>query len=176
MAITRDKKIQAINEASELLSSSKLTVLVRYSGTSVGDLQSLRKQASDSGTKVRVIKNRLFRRALEKNSLRTNLGDDILRGQILYLFNDTDEVAPAQEIAKFAKSQPQVEFISGFNAQGELLTAEDLRILSILPSKDQLRGQLVGVLSTPLQGVVSLLNANISGLLNVLSSRAKSLN
>ncbi len=175
MALSKDKKNQVVSETSQLLNGSKLTVLARYSGTTVSDLQSLRKQSKDSGTTVRVIKNRLFKRAMSDAGSSFKIDDQTLSGQILYLFNESDEVAPAQEVARFAKNQPQVEFVAGITADGSLLSADDLKMLASLPSKEQLRGQLVGLINSPLQNTASVISANIKGVLNVLSSRADNL-
>lgn len=174
MALSRERKTQVVDGVSEMLQSSKLTVMASYSGTTVADLQSLRQQVKASGTEVKVIKNRLFRRALESAGLDKTLEEPI-RGQTIYLFNDSDEVAPAQELYRFAKTHPQVEFISGISSEGSLLTADDLMMLASLPSKEELRAQLVGLINAPLQSTANVIGANIRGLLNALSARSTNL-
>lgn len=174
MALAREKKTQVIDEVTQLLQSSKLTVMASYSQTTVAELQSLRHQARQSNTKVKVIKNRLFMKVLESAGF-DMASNDGLSGQLIYLFNDSDEVAPAQEISKFAKTHPQVKFVTGITADGNFISTEDLEMLASLPSRDQLRGQLVGLINAPLQGTVSVIGANIRGLLSVLSARSATL-
>jgi large subunit ribosomal protein L10 len=176
MALTRQKKEDTVADVQALLAGSKLTVFARYQGTAVKDMQQLRSQAKDSGTTVKVIKNRLFKKALESvgNLNQADISD--LKGQLLYAFNDSDEVAPAQNLAGFAKSNPQVEFVGAITADGQLLSAQDVQMLADLPSKEQLRGQLVGLIASPLSGFSAVLSGNIRGVMNVLSARADQLN
>jgi large subunit ribosomal protein L10 len=136
-------------------------------------MQQLRRQARENGTNVRVIKNRLFKQALAGSAKFKDLDTSLLSGQLLYAFNALDEVAPAQSLADFAKQHPQIEFVGGLNADGQLLTADDIKILAALPTKDQLRGQLVGVIASPLSGLVGVMDANLRGVLNVLDARAE---
>lgn len=173
MALTKEKKTEVVDEVAELLASSKLTVVAKYAGTSVKSMQQLRRDSSENGTKVKVIKNRLFKKALEGDSRFADLATDDIVGQLLYAFNSEDEVAPAQSLANFAKTEPQLEFVAALTADGQILSAEDVKALAALPSKEQLRGQLVGVLAAPLSGFANVMAANVRGILNVLNARAE---
>jgi len=175
MALSKDKKREVVAEVAKLLEDAKLTVVANYPGTSVQAMQQLRRQARENGTNVRVIKNRLFKQALLGNERFKDIDISQLKGQLLYAFNDQDEVAPAQSLAQFAKEQPQIEFVAGINADGQLLSADDVKILASLPTKDQLRGQLVGIIASPLSGLVGVMNANLRGVLNVLEARSESI-
>ncbi|MBX4190478.1 50S ribosomal protein L10 [Candidatus Saccharibacteria bacterium] len=173
MAISKQKKAEVIAEISELLASSKMTVLAKYSGTSVKAMQQLRRQSKDSGTVIKVVKNRLFIQALSGSEKFKDIDTAVLSGQLIYAFNSGDEVVPAQNIAVFAKDQPKVEFVGGLNADGQLLSAEDMKALASLPSKEQLRAQLVGTISAPVSGFVNVLASNIRSVLNVLNAKAE---
>lgn len=173
MALTKEKKQQVVDEVSDILKTSKLTVIARYSGTSVKSLQQLRREAKESGTQIRVIKNRLFKKILESSDGFSQIDTELLNGQLLYAFNDSDEVAPAQSLAAFAKQEPQIEFVGALTNDGQLMTADDVKALASLPSKDQLRGQLVGTIAAPLSGFANVLAANIRGVMNVLNARAE---
>lgn len=175
MALSKDKKIQVVSDVTGLLDASKLTVVAKYSGTSVKAMQQLRRDAHDSGTTISIVKNRLVKKALANSQQLADTDTSILSGQLMYAFNAEDEVAPAQVLAKFAKTEPQIEFIGAFSADGRLLSADDVKALAALPSKDQLRAQLVGTISAPLSGFVNVLSGNIRGVLNVLSAHAEQL-
>ncbi|MBX4201515.1 50S ribosomal protein L10 [Candidatus Saccharibacteria bacterium] len=175
MALSKDKKAEVVAEISELLGSSKLTVIAKYSGTSVKSMQALRKQASEDGTTISVVKNRLVKKALESDDRFKDIDTSLLIGQLMYAFNSTDEVAPAQVLAKFAKEEPQIEFIGAYDEAGQLLNADDVKALAALPGKQQLRGQLVGTIAAPLSGFVNVISGNVRGVLNVLSARAEQL-
>src|SRR4051812_9295064 len=111
MALSKEKKAEVVSEVAALLSGSKLTVIAEYTGTSVQSLQQLRRSSSDSGTIVRVIKNRLFKKALETSPKFKDLDLNFLNGQLIYAFNSEDEVAPAQNLAAIAKQEPQIQFV-----------------------------------------------------------------
>ena len=139
MALTREQKNQVVATVSELLASSKLTVVAQYQGTGVKQMQELRRSAKDSQTVVKVVKNRLVRQAILATDSVKEVDTSALTGQLLYAFN----------------------------------SAEDVKSLASLPSKDQLRAQLVGTLNAPLSGFVSVLNGNLRGFLTVLSAKAE---
>jgi large subunit ribosomal protein L10 len=160
MALSKEKKAEVVDELTTLLENSK-------------SMQELRKSAGDSGTQIRVAKNRLVRKALSDNARLKDIDTSILTGQLMYAFNSQDEVAPAQSLANFAKNQPQIEFVGGINSEGQVLSVDDIKALASLPSKDQLRAQLVGTIGGPLSGFVNVLSGNVRGIVNVLNARVK---
>lgn len=175
MALSRDKKQELVEEVAELFSSSKLTVVANYSGLSVKQMQDLRKQAKDNQTKVKVVKNRLVLKAMENVEKFKDIEKSIFKDQLLYAFNSEDEVAPAQVLAKFAKKNDALEFAGAINEDGQVLSVDEVKQLASLPSKEQLRGQLVGTIGAPLSGFVNVLSGNVRGVLNILNARAESL-
>lgn len=175
MALSKQKKSDIVARVSDLLASSKLTVIARYRGTSVKAMQELRRQAIQNHTSVMVVKNRLVKKAIEQNETLKDIDTSLLQGQLLYAFNSEDEVAPAQALANFAKQEPQIEFVAGLSEDGKLLAAEEVKILAQLPGKDQLRAMLVGTIAAPLTGFMGVMSGNIHGLLNVLNARAEEL-
>lgn len=175
MALTKDRKAQIVEEVSTLLDSSKLTVAAKYSGTSVKAMQDLRRTGRDSGTVIKVIKNRLVVKALKDSLKFKEIDTSLLTDMLLYAFNSQDEVAPAQTLANFAKTSPTIEFVGAFTADGQFLPADDVKALASLPSKEQLRSMLVGTLSAPLSGFANVLTGNVRGVLNVLNARSEQL-
>lgn len=175
MALAREKKEEVIAEVEKLLSDSKLTVVAKYQGTPVKAMQQLRNDAASDGTKLRVVKNRLFKRALLGNDSLKGIDTSALHGQLLYAFNSVDEVAPARNLADFAKTNPQIEFVAAFSSDGQLLEPDLVKALAGLPTKQVLRAQLLGTISAPLSGFVNVLAGNARGVLNVLNARADAL-
>lgn len=172
MALTKDKKKQVIDDVTDLLKESKMTVLVAYAGTPVKAMQSLRRKGQDNGTVLKVVKNRLVIQALK--SLDTHKDVDVsgLNGMLLYGFNPNDEVAPAQTVANFAKTQPSLKFVGAISAEGTLLSADEVKALASLPSKNQLIAQVVATLNSPLDGVVGGVSANLHGILEGIEAKA----
>src|ERR1700744_1322696 len=106
-----------------------MTVVAKYQGTTVKALQTLRKDAKASGTKVKVVKNRLVIQALKATDALKDVETTNLEGMLLYAFNSEDEVAPAQSLNAFAKANPTIEFVGAISAEGKFLSAEDVKAL-----------------------------------------------
>lgn len=175
MALTKEAKNEVIDDVAQMLASSKLTVVASYQGTSVKSMQKLRREAKETGTKVKVIKNRLVKKAIENNPKLKDVETASLSGQLLYAFNSEDEVAPAKSLDNFAKTNPTIEFVGAFTEDGQFIGPDDVKALASLPSKEQLRGMLVGTLAAPLSGFVSVMSGNVRGILNVFNARAEAL-
>ncbi len=175
MAITRDKKNTLVAELAELFASSKGIVGAVYTGLKVADLQQLRAAARANDVTIKVAKNRLIRVVLAGNDKFKNAESTLLTGQIIYAFSSTDEVAPAQVLAKFAKIHPELKLVTGFDDSGASLGTATVLALASLPTKDQLRGQLVSVLAAPLSQFLSVMSGAQRGFAQVVSQRAQSL-
>jgi large subunit ribosomal protein L10 len=175
MAISRQTKETQVAELATTLGESKLTAFAAYQGLTVKDLQSLRRAAREAGVTIKVVKNRLVRVALSHNEQLKDVDTSLMTGQLLYAMSSEDEVAPAQVLAKFAKENPALALIGGFDATGTTLADADIKALASLPTKDQLRGMLVGTIAAPLSGFVNVLAGNVRGVLNVLNARAEAL-
>lgn len=172
MALTKQEKQQVTEEVRQLFDNSKLSVIASYQGTTVKAMQALRRQARDSQTIIRVAKNRLVIKALGQSAKFKDIPTGGLTGQLLYAFNSDDEVAPAQTLAQFARTNPNIIFVGAITADGQLLGSDDVTVLANLPSKQQLRSQLAGTLMAPMSGFASVLSGNVRSVLNILQARA----
>ncbi|MGH7238320.1 MAG: 50S ribosomal protein L10 [Candidatus Saccharimonadales bacterium] len=172
MALSKDKKQQVVVEVSELLAGAKMTVVSKYAGTSVKAMQQLRREARSNGTTVKVFKNRLVKRALADNKLLADTDTSQLIGMLLYSFNNEDEVAPAKAVADFAKTNPSLEFVGAITADGRFLTAEEVKSLAALPSRQQLIAEVLMTLQSPVNGVTSALAGNLHGMLDAIAAKA----
>lgn len=166
MALTQTQKHDVITELGELLNTSKMTVVAKYEGTTVKALQGLRRQARENGTKVKVVKNRLVIKALQSNDTLKAADTSALTGMLLYAFNAEDEVAPAQSLNEFAKANPTLQFVGAFTAEGLFIGAEDVKALAGLPGKDQLIGQVIAQLLSPVHDITNGLSGNLHALLD----------
>lgn len=173
MALSKEKKIEITSELASLLAESKLTVIANYRGLSVQQMQELRRQATGADTKIKVVKNRLVKKALEQTEGLKDIDTSVLNDQLLYAFNSVDEVAGPQVLRKFSKVVAPLEFIGAISPDGKLLSAEDVTTLASLPSKEQLRAQLVGTISAPLSGFANVLKGNLTGFINVLNAKSQ---
>lgn len=172
MALSKDKKQEVVAEVAEALGSSKMTVVAKYQGTTVKAMQQLRRDARNGGTKLRVVKNRLVVKALQNVGSLKDIDTSSLTGQLLYAFNTEDEVAPAQALAAFAKQNPAIEFVGAITADGKFLTADEVKTLAALPSKENLIAQVIATLTAPLNDVTNALSGNLHALLDGIEAKA----
>jgi large subunit ribosomal protein L10 len=172
MAISRDKKQALVKDFSDILSSSKMTVAVKYDGTSVADLQKLRRQAREAGVGIKVIKNRLVRASMAQTKGFEKTDTALLIGQLLYAYSAEDEVAPAQVVDKFAKDVPSLELIAGFDNVGATLATAEVKALAGLPSKNQLIAEVVAQLLSPVHDTTNALSGNLHALLDGVEAKA----
>jgi large subunit ribosomal protein L10 len=175
MAISRDKKETLVAELADLFASAKGTVGATYTGLSVADMQELRGQAREQGVVIKVVKNRLVRVALSQDDKFAKADTSLLGGQLVYAFSSDDEVAPAQTLAKFAKKHPELQLVAGFDGEGHALTTATVKALAELPTKEQLRGQVVSVFAAPLTQFLGVAHGAQRGFAQVLSQRAEAL-
>ena len=172
MALSKDKKNEVVKEVAEALGSSKMTVVAKYQGTTVKALQQLRNDSRAGGTKLRVVKNRLVIKALQSVDALKDVETGALNGQLLYAFNSEDEVAPAQALATFAKLNPTIEFVGAITAQGKFISADEVKALATLPSKEQLIAQVIATLTSPLNDTTNALSGNLHALLDGVEAKA----
>ena len=172
MALTKQEKNYVVAEVSELLTNSKMTVVAKYQGTTVKALQQLRRDARSNGTKVKVVKNRLVIKALQSVDTLKDADTSALEGMLLYAFNSEDEVAPAQSLNDFAKANPTLEFVGAITAEGTFIDANQVKALAGLPSKNQLIGEVVAQLLSPVHDVTNALSGNLHALLDGIEAKA----
>lgn len=172
MALTKDKKNEVVAEVSQLLADSKMTVVAAYQGTPVKAMQNLRRSGRDNGTTLKVVKNRLVIKAIQSTDGVKDVDTSALNGMLLYAFNGSDEVAPAQTLANFAKTQPTIQFVGAISAEGKFLSADEVKQLATMPSKNEMIAQLLATLSSPVNDVMSGLSGNLHGLLDGIEAKA----
>lgn len=172
MALTKDKKNEIVKELVDLLGEAKMTVVVKYEGTTVKALQQLRAKAEENGTVIKVVKNRLVQKAFGTTDSHKESDTTSLQGMLMYAFNPEDEVAPAQVIHEMAKSEPQLEFIGAYDATGKFISAEEVKALAQLPSREVMIATVINTLKSPVNGVMSGLRGNLHGLLDAVAAKA----
>ena len=173
MPLTRVKKEEVVSELAGLLKDSKMTVAAQYQGLTVKALQQLRKDAKANGTTIKVVKNRLVVKALEQVDALKDVDTSSLKSMLLYATNADDEVAPAQVLNTFAKTNPELVFVGAITAEGTFMSAEEVKALATLPSKTQLIAGVINTLQSPLRGAMSGLSGNLHSLLKGLEAKAK---
>ncbi len=154
MALRLEDKKTFVKEVSAVAGDSITAVAAEYRGLSVAEMTELRKEARNSGVYLRVVKNTLARRAVEGTDFECM--KDTLKGPILLAFAKEDPGAAARVIKNFAKEHEALKAVS-LSAGGQLMPASDLGKLADLPTLDQARAMLLGVMIAPINKLVRTL-------------------
>jgi large subunit ribosomal protein L10 len=163
--VKREQKATVIDEVADQLKEAQAVIAVDYRGISVQQAADLRTQLIDAGARFRVVKNRLTARAVDKAGAEGL--KDVLVGPTAFTFVSGDAALAAKALAGFRREHGVLAFKGG-TMEGRPLTVEELEALSRLPALDVLHGQMVGVLASPLTGLVRGLASMISGLASQL--------
>jgi len=160
-----EQKQQVVEEIKQKLEAATLVVCTDYRGLNVEQITELRTKLRVPGVEYRVLKNTMFRFALEQSGY-----EDIasqITGPNAVIFSNDDPVGPAKTISEFAKANKQLEIKIGI-LEGKLLSADGVKDLAQLPSREVLLGQVVGTMQAPITSFVRVLNANLTGLVRAL--------
>jgi large subunit ribosomal protein L10 len=166
------KKFQEVEEITEILKNSSLTILTNYRGLSVTQMQNFRRELRESGSSFRVVKNTLTGIAADN----ADMSDirEFLEGPTAIVTSGEDPVAPAKATREFVRTSRILEVKAGV-LEGSLIPASEVERLATLPSREELLGKVVGGLNAPISGLVGVLSGPIRSLAYVLQARASQL-
>jgi large subunit ribosomal protein L10 len=162
--MNREQKAAAIEEVAGQIQEAEAVFAVDYRGISVPQAAELRTRLTEAGARFRVVKNTLTMRAADQAGAESL--KEVLEGPTAFTFvlpDGGDVALAAKALATFRREHDVVAFKGGL-MNGDALTVEQLEALSRLPARDILHGQLVGMIASPITGLVRGLNALISGL------------
>jgi large subunit ribosomal protein L10 len=162
--MNREQKAAAVEEVATQIQESEAVFAVDYRGISVPQAAELRVKLNEAGARFRVVKNTLTQLSADKAGAASL--KELLEGPTAFTFVDADggDVAlAAKALAQFRRETELLDFKGGVMG-GEPISAEQITALSRLPARDVLHGQLVGMIASPITGLVRGLNALIAGL------------
>jgi large subunit ribosomal protein L10 len=159
--MNREQKAAVIDEIAADITDSHAIFAVDYRGITVAQVSELRTKLREADATLRVVKNSLTERAADKAG--TDLLSGLLNGPTALTFVRGDGALAAKSIADFARTTQLLAFKGGM-MDGVALSSAEITSISRLPSRDVLYGQLVGLIASPLSGLVRTLNALIGGL------------
>ena len=170
MAISKQKKEKFVGEYSELLRQSSAIFLTKYGGMSVKDMEALRLKLSEAQGQTSVTKNTLLRIALYEADRVPPL--DLPTGPRATSSALGEASTLAKVLVDQAKTNDKLKIVGGMLGDRPLTTAE-VEALATLPSLDQLRAQILGLIGAPAQGIVSAVANGVRQVVNVLDAYAK---
>lgn len=166
MAKSRLQKEQTVAELLGYFGAMKSAVFVNYQGLKVKEADELRRSADKENISYTVAKKTLLTKAIK--AVGVDYDATALQGMI-GVATATDEVSAAKLLAEFGKTHEALKILGGV-VDGKVVDAAAVKALASLPSRQQLLGQLVGVINAPVSGFVNVLAGNLRGLVNVLNA------
>ena len=164
--MSKEAKKNYVEEMKKNFSSYESVMIAQYQGLNVNELDELRKQLREKGILFKITKNRITKIAIKETPVK-----DLEK----YFIGPTaaaissDPISTAKILTKFAKSHDKLKIIAGF-MDGKVLDQKEVAIIATLPSLEEARANIVGILATPAQKLVSILLAPCSKIANLASA------
>lgn len=166
--LDRSQKAKLVEELNQHLNAAEVVIVTRQSGLTVAESSDLRRKVREAGASYKVAKNRLAQRAL-KGTKYEGLSS-LLKGPTALAYA-TDPVATAKVVVGFANSNDKLTVLGG--AMGDsALNAEAVKQLATLPSLDELRAKIIGMITTPATRVATVVQAPAGQLARVFNAYA----
>lgn len=170
MPITRAKKEELLSQYKEKIANASAIVFTHYRGSSVKQQRSLRAKLKDVGAEYLVVKNSLLGIALKE--VRGIDADALTSGPNGVVFVGEDIAKGVTALKDWIKAEKIIE-ITGAVLESSILNAESADKLSDLPTKEQVRAQLLGMLVSPASSLARIINAPAGGLARVINAHVE---
>jgi len=164
----RNQKAEAVKDLNGLFNDAGAVVVAHYTGMTVAQMGELRSRLRKAGASFKVAKNRLAMRALEGTP--ASGISDLFKGPTGIAYSK-DPVAAPKVLVAYAKENSKLKILGGV-AVGAVLNPEGVKALAELPSLDQLRGKIIGLLQAPATKIAGVLQAPAGSLARVISAYA----
>ena len=167
--MNKETKKNYVEEMKKKFTSNESVMIAQYQGLNVTELDELRKELRDKGILFKITKNRITKIAIKDTPVKDL--EKYFTGPTAAAIS-SDPITTAKILTKFAKSHDKLKIVAGF-MDGKVLDQKEVAIIATLPSLEEARAKIVGILATPAQKLVSILLAPGSKIANL--ARAKSL-
>jgi len=171
--MTREEKSQVIEELTAQLADNANIYLADISGLDAGNTSNLRRACFKAGVKLAVVKNTLLEKAMEASERDFGELPEVLKGNTSVMYSETGN-APAKVIKAFRKKSDKPLLKGAFIEESIYIGDEQLDMLVDIKSKEELIGEIIGLLQSPAKNVISALQSSggkLSGILKTLSQK-----
>ena len=165
----RAQKAEAIETLKGVLADSGAVVVTHYMGLTVAEMTDLRGRLRQEGASLKVVKNTLIQKALQGAA--GEAGDALFKGPVAIAYGP-DPVSAAKVVTQYAKDNEKFTVVGGLLGQTTVLDVKAVSSLATLPSLDQIRSQLIGLLNSPATKIAGVLQAPAAQLARVFSAYA----
>ncbi len=169
----KEEKYQIIESLTQQLKNNDIFYLADTSELDVETINNLRRLCFKRNVSLQVVKNTLLKKAMENSEKDFSPMYDVLKGSTSIMFSDTGNV-PARLIKEFRKKHPKPILKGAFIQEDHYIGDEQLDALTMLKSKEELLGDLIGLLQSPAKNVISALQSGentLAGVVKTLSEK-----
>ncbi len=171
MPVTKQQKTESLAELVKSFEGAKTVVFTQYQGTRVKEMRELRKKLTGAKVGLKVARKTLMSIAAKQVGF-SEVPASFLEGPIALAFGMGDEIAAAKIIHEFAKTHETIKIV-GAIFEGKLLSAAEAKVIAMLPGREALLGQLVGLLKSPIAGFHGVLHGLLRNFVYTLSEIQK---
>ncbi len=171
--LTRDQKHKVVRDLTQELKAAKGVVFSDFQGLPAKDIQELRALLRKDNIKHKVVKLSLLKRAMNVAEIDSSSFDYHL--PVAVSWSGEDEVTPAKILQTFGRTHDKLKMVAGI-LDGKLIDQKQVASLASLPTKQELRAQVVGAIAGPLRGFVGVLSGTLRQLVYVLNAVKESKN
>ena len=171
--MTKEQKVQEIQDLTDRLSSVKNLYLTDIAGLDAAQTTALRRACFNSNIKLSVVKNTLLEKAMEASGKDFGNLKEVLKGNTSLMFSDVGNT-PAKLIKNFRKKTEKPLLKGAYIEEAIYIGDDQIDVLESIKSKEELIGEVITLLQSPAKNVISALQSgrsNISGILKTLSER-----
>jgi large subunit ribosomal protein L10 len=168
----RKEKQLLLDEITDKIDDMPSFVMTRYHKMSANIANDFRGELEKAQGELEVVRKRVLLKALEVAGIE-GVDKSLLEGHIGVVFTKEDPVEVAKTIYDFSKGNENSIEVVGGRIEGKLYLADDVERLSKLPSKDQMRAQLIGTLQAPMAQTLSVMNSLLTSVMHCLENKAK---
>jgi large subunit ribosomal protein L10 len=165
----RAKKAESIEELKGVFANSGAVVVTQYTGMTFVEMSDLRQRLRKEGAVVKVFKNRLAQKALDGKA--GDKADAMFKGPVALVYS-ADPVTAAKISVQYAKDNDKLKIVGGI-MEMDVLSEAGVRSLATLPSLDQLRGKLIGLIQAPATKIAGVLQAPAGAVARVIAAHAE---
>jgi large subunit ribosomal protein L10 len=167
--VDKTQKAETVEALKSIFAASGSVVVAHYTGLTVAELSKLRRRMRAEGASFKIAKNRLAARALQGTAIEGITG--LFKGPTGFAYSK-DPVAAAKVADAFAKDNSKLVILGG-SVGSTILDADGVKALASLPSLDQLRGKLIGLIQAPATKIAGVLAAPAGQLARVVGAYSK---
>ena len=167
--MSKEAKKNYVEEMKKNFTTNESVMIAQYQGLNVNELDELRKELRENGILFKITKNRITKIAIKETPVKDL--EKYFTGPTAAAIS-SDPISTAKILTKFAKTHNKLKIVAGF-MDGKVLDQKEVAIIATLPTLDEARARIVGILAAPAQKLVSILLAQGSKIANL--ARAKSL-